>query len=151
IRHPRASEVRSGPPDAQPAWSSWAATCAPMPSVGGNVIQVSQPQADQLSDIVAAAPPHSVIVLADGVYRVRKALLFRQPDVTLRSRAAQERIDFNPEHVVIDGSNSPGGQSTPPAANRVPELIGVLASNVTISDISLKNARDHLIHVAVAG
>src|SRR5262245_18657671 len=126
------------------------AVCSPLPAAPGNMIRVAPAQAGDLARIVSSAPSGSVILLADGVYAVSEGLVFQRPEVTMRSLAAQQGQSSDPDRVIIDGMNGSSGQ-TGGDDTRVPELVGISASHVTISDLTLRNARDHLIHAQTAG
>jgi hypothetical protein len=127
------------------------APCRPLPAVGGPAVHVTPSQANRLAGIVQSAARGSVILLDDGVYPVTQGLVFRQPNVTIRSASAQRGLSSDPSRVVIDGLSGPGGRAGGENDPRVPELVGVLANDVTIADLTLRNARDHLIHVQTAG
>lgn len=101
--------------------------CEPLPPIPADATVVS-PGAD-LRAIVAAARPGDVIALEDGVY-TRADISFTTPGVTLRS------VSGNPSAVVIDGRFS------------APMIVRVRASNVSIAEVTLKHAFNHLAHVA---
>ena len=111
---------------ATPAIDSQA--CTPLPSPSGNLINVST--VSQLVNAVNAATSGTTILIANGTYNLDGAYLrIEAPDVTLRSASG------NREAVILDGNY----QTT--------EIIQVAASNVTIADITLREAYDHPIHV----
>jgi hypothetical protein len=84
----------------------------------------------ELRTAVDNAAPHTTIRLADGVYSLDGACLRMDVGhVTLRS-ASGER-----EAVVLDGNYL------------TTEVVQVAASDVTIADLTLREARDHPIHV----
>ncbi len=118
--------------------------CAPLPPSGGTVIQVTPAQATNLPTIVQNAPSGSVIVLADGVYPVSRSLAFGRNNVTLRSARSQAGQAMNPGAVIIDGMNSFNGANSD---TRVDELVRIFASDITITDVTFRNARDHIVHV----
>ena len=98
------------------------------------MIDVTPGQAGQLAQIVAGAPANATIRLADGRYPIGggsfgERLLFNRRGVTLRSASG------NSGRVVIDGAYGPGA------------LIHVFADDVTITDVTLTRAQDHLVHV----
>lgn len=104
--------------------------CLPLPPPSGNVINVGPAQATALDEIVQGAAAGDTILLADGIYELRGDYLwFGTPGVTIRSASG------NREAVIIDG----GYETT--------EIVVVAASDVTVSDLTLKRARYHPIHV----
>jgi hypothetical protein len=114
--------------------TAWAATagpgaCAPLGPASGRVIDVRPEQAGRLPSIVRDAPAGATVRLRAGRYRVRgNALQLARPGVTLRSRSG------DPRDVVIDGGYG---------AN---ELLQVSAGGVTVAELTLTRARDHLVH-----
>ena len=100
--------------------------CAPLPPVPPGATVVS-PGAN-LPGIVAAAQPGDVIALEDGTYTYAD-ISFTTPGVTLRS------VSGNPSAVIIDGRFS------------AQMIVRVLASNITIAEVTLTHAYYHLAHV----
>jgi hypothetical protein len=110
-------------------------TCAALAAPTGPVTCVGPEQAAQLHQIVAAATAGTTLVLADGTYKMTgdestRTLAFRTPGVTLRSASADA------ERVILDGEYA------------TEELLRVVASDITISDVTLQHALHHGIHVA---
>jgi hypothetical protein len=104
--------------------------CPALPPPTGNIIDVDTSQAAQLDNIVAGAKAGDTISLADGTYDLNGGYLrFAVPGVTLRSASG------NREAVIIDG----GYQTN--------EIVQVVASQVTIADLTLKRAYYHPVHV----
>ncbi|MEW5872354.1 MAG: hypothetical protein AB1894_24030 [Chloroflexota bacterium] len=102
--------------------------CAPLPPPAGSTVSVSTVAALQAA--VNSAAPGVTILVADGVYNLNGAyLLIDTPNVTLRSASG------NREAVVLDGNYI------------TTEIVQVTASNVTIADLTLREAYDHPIHV----
>ena len=102
--------------------------CAPLPPPTGNVINVST--VSQLENQVNTASSGTTIQIADGVYNLNGVYLrFDTPNVTLRSASG------NREAVVLDGNYI------------TTEIIQIVASNVTIADLTLREANYHPIHV----
>jgi hypothetical protein len=91
------------------------------------VIDVSPAQAGQLATIVAGAPAGATIRLGDGTYSVG-TITVRRPGVTLRSASG------DPSRVVLDAAYGPSA------------LIHPFANNVTVAELTLSRARDHLVH-----
>lgn len=109
--------------------------CEALPPPAGEVVHVDPTMADELRAIVAAAGSGATILLANGLYDLSGGdashrLSFETPGVTLRS-ASGER-----DAVVLDG-----GYGTS-------ELVSILASDVTVADLTLRRAFDHPIHVS---
>lgn len=105
-----------------------AVNCEPLPPPTGTVVYVSN--VAELVTAVNTAAPGSTIMIEDGYYPLDGAYLrIAASGVTLRS------VSGNTQAVVLDGNYI----ST--------EIIQVVASNVTIADITLQEAYDHPIHV----
>jgi hypothetical protein len=105
--------------------------CPPLPPPGGATVEVSSVSA--LQNALNNAAPGSTILVDDGTYALNGVYLrITSPGVTLRSKSG------NREAVVLDG----GYVTT--------EIVQVVASNVTIADITLKKAVYHLIHVTAS-
>jgi hypothetical protein len=104
--------------------------CPALPPPTGNVVDVTPAQAGQLAAIVAGARSGDTIRLADGTYALDgDVLLFATPGVTLRSASGDR------DAVVLDG-NYQGGN-----------LVAIVASNVTVADLTLRRSWHHLVHV----
>jgi hypothetical protein len=104
--------------------------CPALPPPAGNVIDITPAQAGQLAAIVAGAQSGDTIRLADGTYALDgDLLLFDTPGVTLRSASG------NRDAVVLDG-NYQGGN-----------VIAIVASGVTIADLTVRRSWYHLVHV----
>ena len=104
--------------------------CAPLPPPSGNVVRLDPSRTAELGDIVAGAAAGDTILLADGTYDLQGISLWvTAADLTIRSESG------NREAVILDGGYETG------------EIIAVAASGVTISDITLKRALYHPIHV----
>jgi hypothetical protein len=102
--------------------------CAPLPLPAGTVVKVST--VDQLVNAVNNANPGDIISLADGNYNLDGIYLrLDTPNISVRSTSG------NREAVILDGNY----QTT--------EIIQVVASNVTIANLTLREAYDHPIHV----
>ncbi len=103
-------------------------SCEPLPQPGGNIVHVDS--VATLQSAVDNASPGDSILLADGIYNLDGAYLrVDTPNVTIRSNSG------NRDAVVLDGNY----QTT--------EILQIVASNVTIADITLREAYDHPIHV----
>lgn len=102
--------------------------CPPLPAPSGPTVLVAS--VGELVDAVASASPGTTILVADGVYDLAGAYLrIETPNVTLRSESGHR------EAVILDGSYA------------TTEIVQIAASNVTVADLTLREARDHPIHV----
>ena len=109
-----------------------AVDCAPLPPppAGNTLVHVSTEA--ELWTAVNAAQPHTTILLADGTYNLGaegRYLWIDTPHVTLRSASGDR------EAVILDDNY---GRT---------QLISILASNVTVADITIARACTHPIHV----
>jgi hypothetical protein len=104
------------------------ALCAPLPPSSGNVVTVSS--VAQLQNAVNGAAAGTTILVQDGTYNLDGGYLrIAAPNVTLRSASG------NPQAVVIDGNYI------------TTEIIQVVASNVTVAELTVREAYYHPIHV----
>jgi hypothetical protein len=102
--------------------------CPPLPAPSGTVIPVST--VSELKNAVAGAGPGSTILVADGTYDLDGVFLrFDTPRVTLRSASGDRGA------VVFDGNYITA------------EIAQIVASDVTIADVTLREAYYHPIHV----
>lgn len=113
-----------------PAWST--PGCAVLGPPAGPVIDVTPSDAAQLADIVRSAAPGTTIRLADGTYPVTgdysHSLVLARPGLTIRGASG------DPTRVVLDGQYAIGA------------IVYALAADVTITDVTLRRATDHLVH-----
>ena len=107
--------------------------CPPLPPPEGEVISVGPDQATELPDIVQSAAAGSTIVLEPGTYAVTRLFYMVTPSVTVRSSTG------NPEDVIIDGGDL---DST---------LFFVQGTDVTLAELTLRHAPQHLVHVSGGG
>jgi hypothetical protein len=120
---------------ASPPWVGAAAPhgpnpmlCPPLDPATGPVTTVSS--VDELQDAVNNAGPGETILVTDGVYDLNGIYLrMDTPDVTLRSASG------NREAVVLDGNYV------------TTEIVQIVASGVTIAELTLREAYYHPIHV----
>jgi len=111
-----------------------ATLCPPLPPPTGPVIDVTPNQARALSGIVASAPTGSTIRLGAGTYNLDGGrLVFNHPGVTLRSASG------NRNDVILDGRY------------QSPEIVSIVASSVTIADLTVARAFDHPVHISPPG
>jgi hypothetical protein len=104
------------------------ARCPPLPSPSDTIVQVST--VSELVDAVNNASSGTTILVSPGTYHLDGAYLrFDTPGVTLRSASGYR------EAVVLDGNYITA------------EIIQIAASNVTIADLTLREAYYHPIHV----
>ncbi|MBW2733367.1 MAG: hypothetical protein JRH20_13335 [Deltaproteobacteria bacterium] len=107
--------------------------CVPLPAPSGTIVTVTPSQASDLSSILASAQSGTTIALEDGTYLMegnesQRRLQFNVSGVTLRSASGDRN------KVIIDGEY------------QTLEMITVQADDVTIADLTLRRAVDHLIH-----
>ena len=103
-------------------------TCTPLPPPTGNVVHVST--VPELQNAVNTATSGTTILVVDGTYELDGVYLrFDTSNVTLRSASG------NRQAVVLDGNYT------------TTEIIQIVASDVTIADVTLREAYDHPIHV----
>ena len=109
-----------------------ATDCAPLPAPpAGDIIVPVSTEAD-LWNAANAAQPHTTILLADGTYNLGANghyVWIDTPYVTLRSASG------NREAVILDDNYS------------ATEIVTILASNVTVADITITRAGTHPIHI----
>ncbi len=108
----------------------------------GSGIPLRLSAADDLARAVQRAHPGTVILLKDGVYKLTRPLQFGQAGVSMRSESGKR------EKVILDGFQGKGKLSRKACVN---ELIAIRASRVSISDLTIRYARDHSIHVSPGG
>ena len=102
--------------------------CPAFPPATGDVVVVST--VAQLRAAVDAAVPGRTILVADGTYALDGVYLrLDVPNVTLRGQSG------NRDAVVLDGNYL------------TTEIVQVAASDVTVADLTLREAYDHPIHV----
>jgi hypothetical protein len=102
--------------------------CPALPPPSGTTVNVDTVQ--ELVDAVNNATSGVTILVANGTYNLNGAYLrIDTPNVTLRGASG------NRDAVVLDGNY----QTT--------EIIQVVSSNVTVADLTLREAYDHPIHV----
>lgn len=102
--------------------------CEPLAPATGTIVNVST--VGELQNAVNNASPNSTILIADGIYNLNGVYLrIDQPNLTLRSASG------NREGVILDGNY----QTT--------EIIQIVRSDVTIADLTLREAYYHPIHV----
>jgi hypothetical protein len=112
----------------QPASEGKGDLCPPLAPATGSTITVATVAA--LVDVVNSAASGTTILVADGTYALDGAYLrFATPNVTLRA-ASGDRA-----RVVLDGDYV------------TTEIIQIVASNITIADVTLREAYNHPIHV----
>jgi hypothetical protein len=117
----------TGRPADDPALSA-RALCPRLPPPSGPTVHVSS--VSELSDAVNDATTGTTILVADGTYHLDGTYLWVDtPGVTLRSASG------NREAVVLDGDYV------------TTEIVQVVASDVTIADVTLREAYTHPIHV----
>lgn len=104
------------------------AYCYPLPSPTGTIVNVSN--ASELVQAVNQASPGTTILLSDGIYNLDGEYLYVDtPNVTLRSASG------NREAVILDGNYV------------TTEIIQIVASGVTVADLTLREAYNHPVHI----
>ena len=102
--------------------------CAPLPPASGNLVNVST--VPELQNAVNTANPGDTILIADGIYNLNGVYLrVDVPNVTVRSASGDR------EAVTLDGNYI------------TTEIIQIVASDVTVADLTLREAYYHPIHV----
>jgi hypothetical protein len=125
LSHKPQSPVLAGPD--RPA-GAVGTECAPLPPPSGTVVPVDSVSA--LATAVNTATPNTTILIADGIYNLNGVYLrIDVPNVTLRSASG------NREAVILDGNYE------------TTEIIQIVASDVTVADVTLREAYNHPIHV----
>ena len=103
-------------------------SCPPLTAPTGLIVNVST--VSELVDAVNQAEPATTILVADGIYNLNGAYLrIDVPGVVLRSASG------NRETVVLDGNYD------------TTEIIQIVASGVTVADLTLREAFYHPIHI----
>ena len=123
------SAVRQ-PPSEAPSGASIRPSdpCPQLPPPTGRIINVST--VVELQNAVNSLAPNTTILIADGTYDLNGVYLrIDVPNVSLRS------VSGDREAVILDGNYTTG------------EIVQVVASNVTIADVTLREAYYHPIHV----
>lgn len=102
--------------------------CPPLAPPTGTTVQAAT--VSQLVDAVNNAEPGVTILVADGHYNLDGAYLqLDTPNVTLRSNSG------NRDAVILDGNYI------------TTEIVQIVSSNITIADLTLREAVYHPIHV----
>jgi hypothetical protein len=118
----------AAPPSPASGSPGSSALCPALPPPSGTIVEVST--VAELEAAVNGAAAQTTIRVADGQYNLNGVYLrFDVPGVTLRSASG------NREAVILDGNYL------------TTEIIQIVASGVTIADLTLRQARDHPIHV----
>jgi hypothetical protein len=107
--------------------------CAPLPLTQNTTVPIATTQA--LEAAFANLQPNTELLLADGTYNLTSSLRIDEPFVTLRSASGDR------EAVILDGQ----------ALGATDEVIRVLASDVTITAVTLRNGAYYGIEVSPGG
>lgn len=113
-----------------------AARCAPLPAPSGTVVRLSPSDVRSLAQTVRSAASGTTILLEDGTYTLRASdgrLRFHTPGVSLRGASGDAT------KVIID------------ADYVVDTLVYITVGDITVSDLTLTHAVDHLVHVTADG
>lgn len=119
-----------------PASAAATSNCGPLPPPAGNVVRVST--VAQLQNAINNLTGHTTLLIADGLYELTNTLNLRAVNnVTLRSASGDRNA------VVLRGK----GMSNSNYGN-VPHVIAIYdADDVTIADLTLRDAYFHLVQV----
>jgi hypothetical protein len=130
---PSLSARSEGPSIAEPHENDSAdSLCPPLPQATGLVVTVST--VAQLQEALSDPAPDTTILIADGTYHLDGAhLRFSVPGVTLRSASG------NRDAAVLDGDFL------------TTEIAQIVAGNITIADLTLREALWHPVHVSTEG
>lgn len=111
--------------------------CGQLAMPTGRIVDVTPSQAGQLGSIAAAAQAGDVLRLADGTYPVSGDVVMNlsKANITLISASRDA------SKVILDGGPSHGAR----------EIVQASASSITIAHVTIRNARDHLIHFYPGG
>lgn len=122
----------TSPPPAHAQAEPQATNFCPALPVTGSPVHVST--VDGLQNAVNNASPGDTILIADGTYNLNGVYLrVDTPNVTLRSASG------NRAAVVLDGNYL------------TEEIVQIVASDVTVADMTLREAHYHPIHVSTEG
>jgi len=103
--------------------------CGPLPAPIGDIVNIDT--VGELQNAVNTANPGDTILVADGTYNLDGVYLrIDTPNVTIRSAGGDR------ETVILDGNYI------------TTEIFQIVASDVTIADLTLREAYDHPIHVS---
>jgi hypothetical protein len=106
--------------------------CLPLSPASGEIVDVAT--VTELQSAVHSLVPGTTVLIADGNYALDGTYLrIATPHVTLRSASGK------PELVILDGNYV------------TTEIVQIVASDVTIADVTLREARHHPIHVMSEG
>ncbi len=102
--------------------------CEPLPPPSGNINNVDT--VESLQSAVNNASPGDTILIADGTYPLNGVYLrIDTPNVSVRSASGERSA------VILDGNYI------------TTEIFQIVASDVTIADLTLREAYDHPVHV----
>src|SRR5262249_35567754 len=104
--------------------------CPRLPVGDGPTIQAHP--GDNLASLVYDAPAGYTVELADGTYAIDHTVQIRADGVAVRS------VSGDPAQVILDGGYGVG------------EIFAVVADDVTIAELTLTHAQNHLVHVSPA-
>ncbi len=120
------STVLASVPPALQIDNDW---CEPLPAPTGNIVNVST--VNQLRNTVNNANPGDTILVTDGTYNLDGVYLrLDVPNISVRSQSGDR------EAVILNGNYI------------TTEIFQIVASDVTIADLTLREAYDHPIHVS---
>lgn len=106
--------------------------CAPYSYLGNdfpNHIEIGPHNGTDIISIINKAKPDTLITIEDGTYVVEGDIVLNKENMIIRSKSG------NRDKVIIDG-------------NFKGYIFHVIAPDITIADITIKEAHNHLIHVS---
>ena len=108
-------------------------SCTRLTSARVDAVVIMTPdRAGELAGLIRQVKPGTTILLEDGRYPLGgETLYLARPGVTLRSRSGRRNA------VILDGEGY-----------RTATLVEVRAPGVTVADLTLRQARHHLVHLA---
>ncbi|MGE3635791.1 MAG: hypothetical protein AB7P00_38150 [Sandaracinaceae bacterium] len=113
--------------------------CAPLGAPSGATMMITPAQADDLPSLIGGAAAGTTILLADGTY------------TSTRSGEAERRIQIRNPGITLRSASGDASAVTIDAEYMTNELITITADDVTIAEITLMHAVDHLVHATGNG
>lgn len=110
-------------------------SCTPYSNLGNdfpNHIEIGSHNASDIISIINNAKSDTLITIEDGIYAVEGDIVLNKENVIIRSKSGDR------EKVIIDG-------------NFKGYIFHLRAPDITIADITIKEAHNHLIHVSGLG
>ena len=127
--------VENNPPEqSQPDQPTPQQRCAPLPAPKGTIVRVKPSQGAKLPSMIAQAKANTTFLLENGTYKMtgsesQRRIQIKKPGITIRSASGDA------SKVIIDGEY------------KTQEIIFIAADDVTIAEITIRQAKYHLIHI----